>query len=120
MSIPVASAKKANRREQALSVSKRIGILIIIIACIMNSCAANPVTEKREIMLFSDQDEIAMGKQGNEAVLVQFGTYDDQSLQRYIDHVGQQIAQVGHRKDLPHLYTVVDSAVLNAYALPGA
>jgi predicted Zn-dependent protease len=115
----VASAKTANRREKAMSVSKRVGILIIILFFIMSSCAVNPVTEKREIMLFSDQDEIAMGKQGNEAVLVQFGTYDDQSLQRYIDHVGQQIAQVCHRKDLPHHYTVVDSAVLNAFALPG-
>jgi predicted Zn-dependent protease len=98
---------------------KKSWIFIIILTFITISCAVNPVTEKREIMLFSDQDEIEMGKQGNEAVLVQFGTYDDPSLQRYIDHVGQKIAQVCHRKDLPHHYTVVDSAVLNAFALPG-
>jgi predicted Zn-dependent protease len=102
-----------------MSVAKRIGILIMTLSFIISSCAVNPVTDKREIMLFSDHDEIEMGKQGNEAVLVQFGTYDDPSIQRYIDHVGQQIAQVCHRKDLPHHYTVVDSAVLNAFALPG-
>jgi predicted Zn-dependent protease len=94
-------------------------MLILILSFITTSCAVNPVTEKREIMLFSDQDEIEMGKQGHEAVLIQFGKYDDPSLQRYIDHVGQQIAQVCHRKDLPHHYMVLDSAVLNAFALPG-
>jgi predicted Zn-dependent protease len=101
-------------------VAKRVGIIItMILSFIISSCAVNPVTEKREIMLFSDQDEIEMGKQGNEAVLVQFGTYDDHSLQSYIDYVGQQIAEVSHRNDLPYHYTVVDSAVLNAFALPG-
>ena len=98
---------------------RRLCIFIIILTLITISCAVNPVTEKREFMLFSDQDEIEMGKQGNEAVLVQFGTYGNPSLQRYIDHVGQKIAQVCHRKDLPHHYTVVDSAVPNAFALPG-
>jgi predicted Zn-dependent protease len=103
-----------------MSVAKRVGIIItMILSFIISSCAVNPVTEKREIMLFSDHDEIEMGKQGNEAVLVQFGTYDDPSLQSYIDYVGQQIAEVSHRNDLPYHYTVVDSAVLNAFALPG-
>jgi predicted Zn-dependent protease len=102
-----------------MSVAKKIGISLIIISLSISSCAVNPVTDKREFMLFSDQDEIEMGKQGNEAVLIQFGTYDDTSLQRYIDHVGQKIAHVCHRKDLPHHYTVVDSEVVNAFALPG-
>jgi predicted Zn-dependent protease len=102
-----------------MSIIKKACVLSIILPLIMASCATNPVTHKREIMLFSDQDEIAMGKQGHEAVLVQFGTYDDPSLQNYIEEVGQKIAQVSHREDLPHHYMVVDSPVLNAFALPG-
>ncbi len=102
-----------------MSILKRSSTLIIILTFMTVGCAVNPVTQKREIMLFSDQDEVAMGKQGHDAVLIQFGEYDDPSLQRYIDQVGQKIAQVCHRKDLPHHYMVVDSAVLNAFALPG-
>ena len=102
-----------------MSIIKRSCIFIIILTFVTISCAVNPVTEKREIMLFSDQDEIAMGKQGHDAVLIQFGKYDDPSLQRYVDQVGQKIVQVCHRKDLPHHYMVVDSSVLNAFALPG-
>lgn len=101
-----------------MSIIKRV-CSIIVLALITTSCAVNPVTQKREVMLFSDQDEIKMGKEGNDAVLIQFGQYDDSSLQRYIDEVGQNIARVSHRKDLPHHYRVVDSAVLNAFALPG-
>jgi len=102
-----------------MSIIKKVCVLSIILPLIIAGCATNPVTHKREIMLFSDQDEIAMGKQGHDAVLVQFGKYDDPSLQNYIEEVGQKIAQVSHREDLPHHYMVADSPVLNAFALPG-
>ena len=110
---------KRFRGKLRMPIIKRSCILIIILTFITTSCAVNPVTQKREIMLFSDQEEIEMGKQGHDAVLIQFGKYDDPSLQRYVDQVGQKIAQVCHRKDLSHHYMVVDSAVLNAFALPG-
>lgn len=102
-----------------MPVMKRIFALLIILSFFLTGCAINPVTQKREVMLFSDQDEIKMGKEGNEAVLVQFGKFDDPSLQKYVNQVGQNIARVSHRKDMPHHYMVVDSAVLNAFALPG-
>ncbi|MCJ7663161.1 MAG: M48 family metalloprotease, partial [Desulfobacterales bacterium] len=102
-----------------MSIIKRLCLFIIILSFITAGCATNPVTQKREIMLFSDQDEIKMGKEGNDAVLIQFGKYDDSALQGYIDQVGQNIARVNHRKELPYHFMVVDSAVLNAFALPG-
>jgi predicted Zn-dependent protease len=102
-----------------MSIIKRLCLFLIILSFISAGCAINPVTQKPEVMFFSDQDEIKMGKEGNDAVLIQFGLYDDSSLQRYIDQVGQNIARVNHRKELPYHYIVVDSAVLNAFALPG-
>jgi len=102
-----------------MSIIKRLCIFIIILSFMTAGCATNPVTQKREIMLFSDQAEIEMGKEGNDAVLMQFGRYDDSSLQGYIEQVGQNVARVNHRKELPYHYMVVDSAVLNAFALPG-
>jgi predicted Zn-dependent protease len=95
--------------------------LFLIILCFVSAagCATNPVTHKPELMLFSDQDEIKMGKEGNDAVLMQFGSYDDSTLQGYLDQVGQNIARVNHRQDLPYHYMVVDSSILNAFALPG-
>ncbi len=99
---------------------KRLCLFLIILSFVLaTGCATNPVTHKPEIMLFSDQDEIEMGKEGNDAVLKQFGRYDDSAFQGYIDQVGQNIARVNHRQELPYHYRVVDSAVLNAFALPG-
>jgi hypothetical protein len=52
---------------------KRLCLFLIIISLFLaTGCATNPVTHKREIMIFSDQDEIEMGKEGNDAVLKQF------------------------------------------------
>ncbi len=100
--------------------SKRLCLFLIIFSFLLAiGCATNPVTHKRELMLFSDQDEIKMGKEGDEAVLKQFGRYGDSGLQGYIDQVGQNIARVNHRQELTYHYMVVDSAVLNAFALPG-
>jgi predicted Zn-dependent protease len=100
---------------------KRLRLFLIILSSFVlaTGCATNPVTRRPELMLFSDQAEIEMGKEGNEAVLKQFGRYDDSALQGYIDQIGQNIAQVNHRPELPYHYMVVDSPILNAFALPG-
>ena len=47
------------------------------------------------------------------------GVYDDPELQRYVNDIGQQLARVSHRPNLPWTFTVVDSPAINAFALPG-
>jgi len=60
-----------------------------------------------------------MGKQYHPQVLQQFGVYPDSTLQRFIRKKGQAMAQISHRPDLPWTFTIVDSPVLNAFAVPG-
>jgi predicted Zn-dependent protease len=108
------------RGNPSMPLIKRLCLFLIILSFVLAAgCATNPVTHKPEIMLFSDQDEMKMGKEGNDAVVKQFGRYDDSTLQGYLDQVGQNIARVNHRQDLPYHYMVVDSSILNAFALPG-
>jgi predicted Zn-dependent protease len=40
-------------------------------------------------------------------------------LQRYVNEVGQRLAQKSHRGNLEYHFTVVDSPEINAFALPG-
>jgi predicted Zn-dependent protease len=47
------------------------------------------------------------------------GVYDDPDLQRYVNDIGQQLARVSHRPNLPWSFTIVDNAAINAFALPG-
>ena len=48
------------------------------------SCAVNPVTGKRELSLYSEQDEIAIGKQVDEQIRAQYGFYSDPALNDYV------------------------------------
>jgi len=94
-------------------------IALVLSFLLLNTCARNPVTGKQEIMLVSKEQEIAMGKQYHPQVLQQFGVYPDSTLQRFIRKKGQAMAQISHRPDLPWTFTIVDSPVLNAFAVPG-
>ncbi len=85
----------------------------------MWGCAVNPVTGKREIMIYSDADEVEMGRQAHAEVLRQYGKYEDPILQRYINEIGGNLAQVSHRPTIHYQYMVVDKPFINAFALPG-
>jgi predicted Zn-dependent protease len=82
-------------------------------------CAVNPVTKKREIMIYSDADEVEMGRKAHAEVLRQYGKYEDPRLQRYTDNIGQGLAKVSHRPNIHYQYMVVDKPFINAFALPG-
>ena len=94
-------------------------MISFLIVLLMASCAVNPVTHEREFLIFSEEEEIRIGEESHRSVLEEFGYYGDRDLQRYILEVGGRIAQVSHRNYLPHHFTVTDSAVINAFALPG-
>jgi predicted Zn-dependent protease len=91
----------------------------VVVVVLFDSCAKNPVSGKREVMLMSTDQEIAMGKQADPAIVAQFGLYQNEQLQRFINEKGKQMAAVSHRKDLPYEFKIVDSPVINAFAVPG-
>ncbi len=94
-----------------------IGFILILL--LADSCAKNPVTGKRDLMLMSESQEIAMGKQSDPDITKFFGLYDDKNLQKFIDDKGQQMAAISHRKNLKYEFKIVDSPVVNAFAVPG-
>ncbi|OEU78343.1 MAG: hypothetical protein BA865_08250 [Desulfobacterales bacterium S5133MH4] len=85
----------------------------------MLSCAVNPVTGQHELMLLSESDEIRLGNKTNVQVTETYGIYDDPPLAAYIEHIGQRMASVSHRPSLPFEFQILDSAVVNAFAVPG-
>ena len=95
-----------------------LGFLAIILA-ITISCATNPVTGDREFMLVSEQQEISMGKEYDPQVVATYGVYDDADIAAYISDIGQRIATVSDRPGLAYEFKVLDSPVINAFAVPG-
>lgn len=83
------------------------------------SCAINPVTHKRELMLLSAADEVAMGQQTDPQVLQTFGQYKDADLARYVTALGNKLGALSHQPELDYSVKVLDSPVVNAFAVPG-
>src|SRR5688572_29298185 len=93
--------------------------LLITVFLLFHSCAKNPVTGKQDFMLMSQGQEVAMGQQSDPEIVAFFGLYENPELQKFINEKGQQMAAVSHRKDLKYQFKVVDSPVVNAFAVPG-
>lgn len=92
---------------------------LIAVILFLASCAKNPVTGKRDLMLLSESQEIAMGQQSDPDIIRFFGLYDDKELQKFIEEKGQEMAAISHRNHLKYEFKIVDSPVVNAFAVPG-
>ena len=90
-----------------------------VVAFLAFACATNPATGKRQINLMSEAQEISAGQEADAQVKKEMGVYNDANLQGYVSGIGMRLAMVSERPTLPWHYTVVDSPVVNAFALPG-
>ncbi len=96
---------------------------LLIIALLANvglqSCVRNPVTGKKELSLMSEEQEKALGAQSHPSIVASMGLYDDAKLQAFISDKGKAMGAVSHRPDLEFKFSLVDSPVVNAFAVPG-
>jgi predicted Zn-dependent protease len=96
-----------------------VGAVVVALIIWAVSCALNPVTGKRELMLMSSADELAMGQQANPEILRTYGKYEDADLARYVAALGKKLGALSHQPDLAYNIQVLDSPVVNAFAVPG-
>ncbi|MCF8041510.1 MAG: M48 family metalloprotease, partial [Desulfarculaceae bacterium] len=98
-----------------------VAVLIVILSLFLAACAKNPVTGEEELAFMSEPQEIAMGaRYYPEVIQLNNGTPpQDPQLQAYVGRVGQRLAKLSHRPNIPWQFTVVDSSQVNAFALPG-
>ena len=100
-------------------VSRLAAALALALAALLAGCATNPVTHKRELVLVTPAQEAALGREGHTATLAEYGAYDDAALAAYVDSVGRRVARASDQPGLPWRFTILDDAVVNAFALPG-
>jgi predicted Zn-dependent protease len=94
-------------------------VLVAVLALVSNSCATNPVTNKSEFMLLSLDDEIAMGKETDPEIIASYGQYEDADLTAYLNAIGKRLGAASHQPKIPYTFKVLDSSVVNAFAVPG-
>jgi predicted Zn-dependent protease len=94
-------------------------ILATAAATLSIACATNPVTGERQLALFSEAQEIEMGRAAAKEVTTSIGLVSDAGLQAYVERVGSTLARTSHRPKLPWTFGVIDDPAPNAFALPG-
>ena len=62
-----------------------IGLLLIV----LQACATNPVTGKRELAM-SEGWEASVGPKYHQQIMTQYQVYDDPELQTYVNDIGQR------------------------------
>ncbi|OOG72990.1 M48 family metalloprotease [Algoriphagus sp. A40] len=100
----------------------RSAIIVFLFSGILlftEGCAINPVTGKKQVVLMSEAQEISIGQQSDPEISAFFGVYEDPELQQFITAKGLEMAAVSHRPKLDYHFKVVDSPVINAFAVPG-
>ena len=96
-----------------------IGIVIGAATLAAGGCAVNPVTGERQLALISEDQEIALGRDSAQQISQTLAPVADDELQQYVAGLGQSLAAMSERPELPWSFQVVDDATPNAFALPG-
>jgi predicted Zn-dependent protease len=84
-----------------------------------SGCTVNPANLQQQFNVISETREISIGRNAHTQIVEYFGYYHNQRLQRYVDRVGQKLATVSKRRDIEYTFTVLDSDMVNAFAVPG-
>ncbi len=104
---------------------------LLLVAVFLSGCAAsvNPISGRRAFnYAWSPSEEIQVGREADPQIIAQYGLYDDPEVAAYVDSLGQALVRLSHvrreRTDpafasMPFHFRVLDSPVVNAFALPG-
>lgn len=83
------------------------------------SCASNPASGKKELMLVDEKDEIKLGRDTDVRIVREYGVYDDPALAAYLGEMCRRLGQLSHRPHLAYHFKTLDTSVVNAFAVPG-
>jgi len=71
-------------------------------------------------LFMSRESEKQIGAEQHELVVAEFGgAYEDPELAAYVDSIGQFLARTSNAPDVGYTFTILNSPVINAFALPG-
>ena len=90
-----------------------------VVLFLLSGCARNYVTRRHELHLISEKTEIEIGRKAKEDIVKEYGAYHDLNWQIYLDQVGQRLARASDRPKLAYDFTIIDTDLLNAFAIPG-
>ena len=97
-------------------------LLIVTLLVLATGCKYNPATGRTQLLLISAEDAIALGTESKPSLMKEYGgEVESPELRSYVTLVGRSMAELTEAEypQLPWEFTVLDSDVINAFALPG-
>lgn len=86
----------------------------------LSGCSTNPATGRSQFAaLMSPQQEDSVGAQEHPNIIAEYGEYKDTRIQNYVQQIGTKVTQNTERGDVSYKFYVLDSPIVNAFALPG-
>jgi len=79
--------------------------LMLCAALTLSACSTNPAT--------------GVGAQEHAKIIQQYGLYDNKEAQDYVTRIGRKVTADTERPDVEYKFFVIDSPIVNAFALPG-
>lgn len=99
-----------------------VGAAVLMVCAVLPwvGCVTNPATGDTSLNLLSEQQEIQIGSDAEPKFIAENGgLIPSPEIQRYVEDLGQRLAAASERPDLPWSFNVLNSPVINAFALPG-
>jgi len=111
---------------RSFSITLMLAFAVVVSGCI--TLEKNPVSGNKRAFGYSWEEEVKLGNQADKEIVAQYGLYQNEELSSYVSDLGQSLLEVSHlrREDTPQqfretefTFRVLDSPVVNAFALPG-
>ncbi|MCH8569130.1 MAG: M48 family metalloprotease [Balneolales bacterium] len=103
-----------------------IGLLIFSTGCA--TLDVNPVSGNRRAFAYSWEQEIQIGREVDQQIIMEYGIYDNPELETYLNALSKKILAESHMRregqearfrETEFTFRVLNSDVVNAFALPG-
>lgn len=103
------------------SIKSLLAIVLTFLSSLgLEACSVNPATgEKQFAALMSPQQEVSVGASEHQKIEEQYGFIKDAALVNYVNQIGQRVTRDTERPDVEYKFFVLDSPIVNAFALPG-
>jgi predicted Zn-dependent protease len=88
----------------------------------LGACSTNPTTGRSQLNLLSREDEVRLGTDARPQMLQEYGgEVKNEELRSYVIEIGRKLAAQteGDNPTLPWEFALLDSDVINAFAIPG-
>lgn len=96
-------------------------ILFLLPLAMLAACSTNQATGKKQFTAFMPaSSEAKIGAEEHDKILESYGgAIKDAKIQNYVQSVGQRLVPYTERNDVKYTFTVLDTPIMNAFALPG-